>query len=144
MALIGYSAGGNLVLTATQLKGLQKRIKGVVAYYPAADPGRTFEQRMKTATKLPERRSDILKDMAPMFDWAYVSRGTDRTNPLLSPVRAPRNIEPEKLYILGCEYDMLCTEAEEMAEIWADSEGGQQEALPGERVGWKRGNITCK
>jgi len=142
VAVCGYSAGGNLSLTATQLNGLNKRIKGVVAFYPVTEIGRSAAERLKTATP-PPNRQDILASVADTFEWNYVPEGQYMHDPLLSPLYAKRENLPSKLYILGCEYDMLCTEAREMAEKLADvEETKQKKELGNGRVGWQCGSVT--
>ena len=141
VAIAGYSAGGNLALTAPMLDGLHKRFKGVVAFYPAADVGRKTADRIKTSISPPGRK-DILIDGAPGFNWAYVPRGQNLKDPLLAPVYAERNMLPEKLFVMGCEYDILCQEAEDFAEHMAEAEKGNKEDLGEGRVGWKIGGLT--
>lgn len=141
VAVGGYSAGGNLCLSAPQRNGLNKRVKGVVAIYPATAPGRPLAEKLKTATSPPGRR-DLIIPMAPMFDWAFIPKGQDLHDPLLAPLYAKRENLPEKLFILGCEYDLLCTEAKEMAEKMAEAEGGKEKKELGDgRVGWQCGNV---
>lgn len=142
VAVCGYSAGGTLSLSAPQLNGLNKRIKGAVAFYPAAAPGRPLAEKLKTAIPPPDRE-DLLIPMAPAFNWAYIPEGQDLHDPLLAPLYAKREDLPEKLFIMGCEYDLLCTEAREMAEKMAGAEGAQEKKELGEgRVGWQSGNVT--
>jgi len=142
VAVCGYSAGGNLSLTATQVHDLNKRIKGVVSFYPATAVGRPLAERLKKATPSPDS-PDVLLSLTDMFTWAYVPEGQDLHDPLLSPLYAKRENLPPKLYILGCEYDMLCAEAREMAEKMANSEEAKQkEELGNGRDGWQCGSIT--
>ena len=147
VAIAGYSAGGNLALTAPQLNDLHTRIKGVVAYYPVTDTGRKMEVRMRTAVSPPGRK-DILLNMSPMFHWAYFPKNVDVTDPLLAPLRAARDKICEKVYVIGVEYDLLCGEAEETAEAYALADRdagavtGHRVELGEGRVGWREGNIT--
>ena len=141
VAIGGYSAGGNLSLTAPMLDGLHKRIKGVVAFYPSTDSGRTLERRLETATPPPGRK-DILIKMSPISTWAYVPQEQDRKDPMLAPLYAERNMLPEKIFVMGCEYDILCPEEEEFAEKLAKIENGVKEELGDGRVGWKVGGLT--
>lgn len=48
---------------------------------------------------------------------------------------------PEKLYIIGCEYDMLCHEAEVMCEHLAKSERGEKRMIRNDRSCWQEGNL---
>ena len=146
VAIAGYSAGGNLALAAPQLNNLHTRIKGVVAYYPATDTGRPMLKRLQTAVA-PNNRKDVLISMSPMFHWAYFPKNVDLDDPLLAPLKADRRVVCEKVYLLGCERDLLCTEAEETAEAYAEAERkaggvGRRVEIGGGRVGWTEGNVT--
>jgi acetyl esterase/lipase len=138
VALIGYSAGGNLALSASQL--LKGRIKGVVAHYPATNNTLKIDQK-KASQKLAPDGKDILHRLSPMFNIGYMYPDEDRTNPLLSPIFANRDDLPEKISLLGCEFDMLCNEAEAMAEDLATGEKGEKQPLSEGRVGWTKGNV---
>ena len=145
VAIAGYSAGGNLALTAPQLNGLYKRIKGVVAIYPAVDLSRPLKTRLSVATPPPTHK-DILVAICPVADWAYIPVGQNLQEPTLSPLFAPRDILPEKLYFIGCEYDLLCAEARDMATKIADLESSDgtvaKQELPADRTGWQCGKVT--
>jgi acetyl esterase/lipase len=139
VAVGGYSAGGTLSLTATQLPVLKGRIKGIVAYYPATNNSLTLAQRLAKTT-LPPSGKDMLERMIPMFEAGFIPPGTNKADPLLSPIFADRKDLPEKIFILGCELDLLCPEAQEMAENLAELEDGGRIQLK-ERNGWTKGNI---
>lgn len=139
VAVLGYSAGGNLALTGTQLHGLEKRVKAVVAYYPVTDFKRTLSDR-EALTVPPPNRRDILISLSRAFNWAYIRRSDDLENPLLSPLFAERTKLPAKLFILGCEYDILCPEAREAAEKWAGSV--ERRPIGKDRTGWQAGDVT--
>jgi acetyl esterase/lipase len=140
VAVAGYSAGANLALTATQLPGVKGRIKGVAAYYPVTNFTISLDEKIAGQKVAPDGK-DILHWMSPMFNSGYLEPGVDRTDPLLSPIFANREDLPEKISILGCEYDMLCREAEQMAEDLAAVEIGEKASLPDGRLGWTKGNI---
>lgn len=140
VAVGGYSAGGNLSLASVQLNGLSKRIKGVVAVYPVVDFSTSSENKLKTSKVAPGKKADRLADLAPMFNYAYVPAGTDYRNPLLSPAYAARDKLPEKLCLIGCEYDMLCEEAKDMAEKLAEQEEGEKRVSP-DGNSWEKGRI---
>ena len=143
VAVAGYSAGGTLSLTATQLNGLADRVKGVVAYYPATEPGRELQNKINSSVPPPTRK-DILIALAPAFNWAYLPLEHDLHDPLFAPLYADRAALPQKLFIIGCEYDLLCAEASEMAERLAEAEGNTatKKELGQGRTGWQCGNIT--
>ena len=61
-----------------------------------------------------------------MFDFGYTFVGQDLTDPLLSIKYAQRQSLPPKLCIFGCEYDLLCREAELFAEGMAKMGSGER------------------
>ncbi|KAF2681601.1 alpha/beta-hydrolase [Lentithecium fluviatile CBS 122367] len=140
VAVAGYSAGGNLALTATQLPGVKGRIKGVAAYYPVTDFTLTIDQKIAGQKVAPDGK-DVLHWMSPMFNNGYLEHDVDRKDPLLSPIFAKREDLPEHISILGCEYDMLCKEAESMAENLATLEAGEKTPLLDGKVGWTKGSV---
>jgi acetyl esterase/lipase len=143
VALMGYSAGGNLSLTAPQLHGLHDKIKATVAFYPVTDFVRTLAMRISASTP-PPGREDILIKGSRAFNWFYLRGKVDFKNPLLSPLYAERSKLPQKLFILGCEYDILFGEARDAAERYAETEpaGTKRIPLDGGRIGWNCGNVT--
>jgi acetyl esterase/lipase len=100
---------------------------------------------VETATP-PPYREDMLRSFSKAFNWAYIPRTQDLRNPTLSPIYASRDVLPTKLYILGCEFDMLYPEARDMAVKMAESEIGDdaltKRELGGGRTGWQCGNVT--
>jgi acetyl esterase/lipase len=145
VAIAGYSARGHLALATQQLNGLYQRIKGAVAIYPAVDLSRTLKTRIGMATS-PTTRADVLIASSPIADWAYILAERNLQNPTLSPIFMPRDTLPEKLYLIGCEYDLLCAEARDMATRMADLESHagtvtKLELLNG-RTGRHWGNVT--
>lgn len=138
VVLGGYSAGGNLSLSAAQLDGLHDKINAIVAYYPVVDYDMTLEEKLQGSKLAPGKKRDLLADLGPMFNWAYIPHGQDRCDPLLSPAYAPRSKLPKNICLVGCEYDLLCGEAKRMAEKLAESEQGDK--VDGD-LGWTKGNI---
>lgn len=143
VALLGYSAGGNLTLTAPQLNNLHTRIKAAVAYYPVTDFHRTLAQRIAVATPPPGSK-DMLIRGSRAFNWFYTRGTQDTKNPLLSPLYADRAKLPRKLLIMGCEYDILFSEARDAAEKYAESEpmGTKRVGLGQGRTGWACGDVV--
>lgn len=138
----GYSAGGNLSLTAVQVNDLNKRIKAVVAIYPSCDWQTSVSDKLADSKLAPGRKEDMLLNLSPAFQWAYVNVGTKYSDPLLSPIAAKREALPQKLFFLGCEYDMLCGEARKMAENMAVSGPGKEETADTELSdGWVNGDV---
>ena len=145
VALVGYSAGGNLALTAVQLHGLHERIAAAVAYYPAVDFVITFDERDKWAEAHPDGRADVLARSSHFFQWGYVPIGAELRNPLLSPRFAPRDKLPRSIFILGCQYDMLCHDAWTMAEELAERQKlpKEEDMRCGDEV-WESGNLRWR
>jgi acetyl esterase/lipase len=142
VVIAGYSAGGALALSAPQLPILKGKIKGVVAYYPGTNNGQTREERRsRQKPSSPAGEGSRLFSLLPMFDVGWIPAGTDRRDPLLSVQFADRRDLPEKICIIGCEFDILCAEAEEMAEDLAKSEQGEVRLLTDGKFGWTKGGI---
>ena len=139
VAMGGYSAGANMSLAATQMEDLRGKIAGVVAFYPVVDFTRSGEVKMSTRPVTPGK-TDMLLESGKWFNWAYIPQDTDRSHPLLSPIFAKREDLPSKICIFGCELDLLCKEAEDMAEGLVEKEHAKKIYLE-EGEGWEGENI---
>lgn len=109
-------------------------------FYPATNLSKTMQEKLATSKIAPGRKNDMLERLAGIFQWAYISPGTDRRDPLLSPYFADRGKLPKKMFFMGCEYDMLCEEARDMAEKWAEHEQGERKAAD-DGNSWEKGGI---
>ncbi|KAK3306393.1 Alpha/Beta hydrolase protein [Chaetomium strumarium] len=95
VALAGWSAGGNLVLAASQLPSLQGRIHAAVPFYPLTDRTTTSEQKARGRRYKPAlggfrgKDEDFLLAMSGLFNWAYLNPGTRLDDPLLAGRRIP-------------------------------------------------------
>ena len=138
-AIGGFSAGGNLALGAIQADGLKGRVSGVVGFYPIVDFARPVAQKLKDRPSTPGKK-DVLAGTGSWFTWAYIPQDTDRTNPLLSPIFAKKEDLPPKICLIGCELDMLCKEAQDMAEDLAETEDGPKKDFA-DGVGWEKGGV---
>lgn len=136
VAIGGFSAGANLALAVTQEDDVRPNIHGVVAYYPPVDWTTSFEQKLATRPK--HAGPDPLADMVIPFDWAYLRPNQDMREPQLSVTFAPREKLPSKICIIGCDLDLLCRDAEIMAEKLASSGSGQR---VGNDLVWERNGI---
>ncbi len=116
VAVVGFSAGGNLALAVSQLPSMKGRFRAAVPHYPATDMTVSREVKAQTRQYKPElggfraRPVDYLLNLAPLFDWASVPRGLDMRDPLLSPIFADPAILPPYIFIIACELDMLVGE----------------------------------
>lgn len=140
VAIVGYSAGGNLALGAAQMPDIKGRIKGVAAYYPPTNLATPIEEKFALMGNVPGG-SGALGRIAPAFDYGFTGISQDRADPLLSPSYAKREDLPDKISIVTCEYDMLANESTVLAEELADLETGDKAPLPGDRHGWTKGRI---
>lgn len=113
VAIGGFSAGGNLALSATQLPGLKGIVKAAVAYYPVVDFGHPSSVKL-ARRPYTDGPPDPLEHSAWFFDWGYLSPGQNRRDPLLSPCYAKPEDLPPWIYIIGAEWDMLRLEAQLM------------------------------
>ncbi|KAK0638033.1 Neutral cholesterol ester hydrolase 1 [Lasiodiplodia hormozganensis] len=139
VAISGYSAGGNLCLAACQLRGLAEtgRIKGAVSFYPVTDFSLDHADRVARAQSIARNAPN---QNFGWVRWSYVHEGQDLRDPLISPTFAPRSKLPKKICLIGCELDMLCDEAERMAEKLAAEEGEGVKRAEGE-AGWRTKNV---
>ncbi|CAG8365266.1 unnamed protein product [Penicillium salamii] len=110
----GFSAGGTLALSASQLPGLKGLIKAAVVYFPIVDFGHPPNEKLDSRPYKAGLVKDSLEKTSWWLDWGYVSVGQDRRDPLLSPVYAGRGELPPGIYMIGAEWDMLRLEAQEM------------------------------
>ena len=136
VAIGGFSAGANLSLAVSQDESLQKKIGGVVAYYPPTNWTTTLADKLATRPK--DAPPDTLESNGPAFDWAYLPPGTNLEDPQLSVAFAPRAKLPQRLYIIGCELDMLCRDSEVMAERLANMGTGQR---VGTESAWEQNGV---
>ncbi|RMZ89691.1 hypothetical protein DV736_g3073, partial [Chaetothyriales sp. CBS 134916] len=132
----GYSAGGNLSLGVVQFPDIRARIKGVLPVFATVDLAGKYRGPYRS-TK--DGRKDVLEGIAPLFTWAYLPTGTDRTNPLLSPIYATREEFPDQIFFVGAECDILVQEAETMAKKLAGFPEGQ---VTGTK--WQKNGIRWK
>lgn len=116
VVLCGRSGGGNLVLAAAQHPRLRHRLTGVVALYPVCDFVPSAEQKM--AQRPDPSIPDFLgKSYSSVLDLYLDDSAKDSfTDVRLSPAHfASRDHLPPNVLLVGCEHDMLCHEAEVMA-----------------------------
>ncbi|KAL9113065.1 MAG: hypothetical protein Q9227_002677 [Pyrenula ochraceoflavens] len=132
----GFSAGGNLVLAATQLGSLQGKIKGLVPIYPVVD-----FSKPRVYKKSKSGKPDILEKTGKLFDWAYITAGTNRRDTLLSPIYARRETLPQKIFFVGAEEDVLCDGDEIMANQLGQQEGAERN---GDESNFTQGGIRWK
>ncbi|CAG7927487.1 unnamed protein product [Penicillium olsonii] len=126
----GFSAGGTLALSASQLPGLKGLIRAAVIYFPIVDFSHPPNEKLDSRPYKADPVMNSLEKASWALDWGYVSVGQDRRDPLLSPVYAGRDELPPYVYMIGAEWDMLRLEAQEMIHGLAglnDRTGVEQE-----------------
>ncbi|KAJ5771873.1 Alpha/beta hydrolase fold-3 [Penicillium odoratum] len=129
IAIGGFSAGGNIALSASQLPGLKGLIKAAVIYYPIIDFSHPPDEKLDSRP-YKDGPKDNLEETSWWLDWGYVSVGQNRRDPLLSPVYAGRAELPSWIYMIGAQWDMLRLETQKMIHGLAgleDRTGVEQE-----------------
>jgi acetyl esterase/lipase len=139
----GFSAGGNLTLTAALHPSLHGKISALLPIYPVVD----FSGRYKGAyRKDPYGNRDMLESAGNLFSWAYIPQRTDKKHPLLSPIYAPRSaFAAKKMFFVGAEYDYLCQEANVMARMLAGTfEEGRDTDVSGFEDSWEKDGVRWR
>ncbi|KAH8599741.1 Alpha/Beta hydrolase protein [Bisporella sp. PMI_857] len=124
VAIGGFSAGANLALAVSQDEALHGKIGGVASFYAPLDFA--TDTKVKLATRPAHAGPDPLANIGPVFNWGY-------------PVYAPSSKLPPKIYIIGCEFDLLCRESEILAERLASERSGE---VVTSGPNWEKGGIT--
>jgi hypothetical protein len=98
----GFSAGGNLALSASQLPGLKGTVKAIVAYYPVIDF--SISPSIKLAFR-PYKGGpkDRFGDASWWLDWGYIRVGEKQ---------APRIVESllcEEVRLTAMDIHSWCT-----------------------------------
>jgi acetyl esterase/lipase len=138
VVLGGFSAGGNLTLSAAQYPELRERLKGIVAWYPPTDYTLSPKDRQASRPYRYAKDVDDLKDFGPVFEWAYIPPGHDLRDPLISTRFVRREDLPKWIYIIGAEYDMLEREARDTA---FDLAGLSEQEREDEKYGFERDTL---
>lgn len=114
VGMAGFSAGGNLTMAISQFPAVRERITaGIVPIYPVLDFTIHEEQKALTRRYKPAlggfrgKPNDLLSLPGPAFHWSYINIGHDTRDPLLSPLWAERSALPRRIWLIGCELDML-------------------------------------
>lgn len=163
VAVGGWSAGGNLALAVSRRDAVRDKVGAVVAVYPvtdfSVDPAhKTLSRRWKPELGgIRGKDSDYLMALAALFDWSYCPAGGDARDPGLSVGFAGAEELPRRVFVLGCELDMLAHEGWRLISRLAgraveDGVVGRQETagkgelvLDDERFAWeeKRAGGSC-
>ncbi|CAK7227467.1 hypothetical protein SCUCBS95973_006554 [Sporothrix curviconia] len=144
IAVLGFSAGGNLALALPQLPSIRAAAPNApgaaVSVYGclnlSRDPAAKLRNRFyKPALPLPQgSRIDSLATLAPVFDWSYIPYGQDLTDPLLSPAYAALDTLPPHVFLVAAELDMLAHESWRLAcRLGNEARRVQGKPLEGDR-----------
>lgn len=134
IAIGGFSAGGNLALSACQSPSLQGKIKAAVPWYAPVDWSVDYEYKLASRSYRHAKDVDGLAALAPLFNNVYLPTGTDQRDPRLSVLYAKRCDLPPWIFAIGAEYDMLNDEARRMMIRLA----GEAEVTGVENVAFER------
>jgi acetyl esterase/lipase len=113
VVLGGFSAGGNLALSAAQIPELKNKVCGVVCWYPIADFSLMPTEKQSSRPYRNKNDTDDLKDWGPLWKRAYIRPGQNIRDPLLSVRYATAEHLPRWIFMIGAQYDMLANEARE-------------------------------
>ncbi|KAE8440744.1 hypothetical protein EG329_006623 [Mollisiaceae sp. DMI_Dod_QoI] len=111
VAIGGYSAGGQLALSACLDAQLKGKIHAVTPFYPVTDATISAAIKKNTRPYRYEGEVDGLMKIIALSHYAYVPAGQDLRAPGLSPGFATREELPEWICTVGAELDVLCNEA---------------------------------
>ncbi|AEO58550.1 hypothetical protein MYCTH_102943 [Thermothelomyces thermophilus ATCC 42464] len=126
-AILGFSAGGNLALSVSQLPAVRAHPlapRAAITVYGSLDlscpPHEKLQNRpYKPALRAPRGNwtwtgtgTDPVLALAPASDWSYIPYGQDLRDPLLSPLYyRDRAALPAFVGVVAAELDMLAHES---------------------------------
>ncbi|KAK3688706.1 Alpha/Beta hydrolase protein [Podospora appendiculata] len=151
IAIAGWSAGGNLTLTVSQLPTIRPHIRAIIPIYPVTNFLTPATVKARTRRYKPSlggfsgSASDYLLPLTDMFMWAYLPPGLPTHDTLMNPAFATREMLPPNVFIIGCELDMLGHEDWALACKLAGREvPGEEEVLGREEVGGNLGELVVE
>ncbi|EME38845.1 hypothetical protein DOTSEDRAFT_180769 [Dothistroma septosporum NZE10] len=137
VVLLGSSAGGNLILAAAQHPEVRPNLTGVLALYPLCDLVPTFADKMASRPdpSVPDFLGSNYQNVAKLY--LDQDEHPSFTDTRLSPTHfVDRKDLPDNVLLIGTEHDLICREAEVMAEKLAN--GSQQ---TGTEFGWRTESV---
>lgn len=149
IAICGFSSGANLALALGQVPAMKKAdgtliVKGSLGVYGNYDVRTDGWEKMANSGKDEHTFENTLKGEVGRIHYTYAPDPSDRENPLASPFLAPRADMPKKVYLIGCEKDILWPEAQTMCERLAKEDNADAPRVSytdGCAVGWHQGGI---
>lgn len=157
LATSGFSAGGNIAITAPlrlaqHLKSQPKtsppepahRLAAIATWYPITDYTLSREER-RTASRRPDQT--LPPTLTDLFDASYLyPPNLDLAHPCLSPSKAPDELLidalPSDIIFYTCEWDMLLLEGEQLAKRLASEpikKNVHYKMITGVPHGWDKG-----
>ena len=152
LATSGFSAGGNIAITALLRLAShppstpvpEYRFVALAAWYPVLDYTLTRAERRASAVRPDQTIPPTLTDL---FDNSYLyPPELDLADPLLSPASASDDLLkkgiPKKVLLYTCEWDMLMDEGQKFAARLRELPLGKQvhySMIPGVTHGWDKG-----
>ncbi|KAJ2984403.1 hypothetical protein NUW58_g6079 [Xylaria curta] len=157
LATSGFSAGGNIAITAPMRLYLLSQttsipnhtIVALATFYPITDYTLSREERRATSVR-PE--ATLPTSLTNLFDASYLfPPGLDRADPCLSPNKAPDELLiksiPTHVFFFTCEWDMLLHEGEILARRLEDPPISKRMfyyMIRGVRHGWDKAPSPIK
>ncbi len=136
VAIGGFSAGGCLALSASQLPSLRGRVKAAVIFYPVVDFSIPPDEKL-AARPYKDGPRDRFGDASWWLDWGYIRVGQDRRDSLLSPYFADKDELPQWIYMIGAQWDMFRLEAQDMIHRLAGLQDRDNKEAPFEKDTYK-------
>lgn len=120
LSVSGFSAGGNLALSACANLFPKDTFRSVLAIYPPTDLSVPVTEKIAPD---PNGRP-LPRGAMQLFSRCYVP-GLDRRDPRISPALAPLDRFPRRVLVITASCDSLCLEAERFAERLQQLPGSQ-------------------
>lgn len=136
VAIGGFSAGGNLALSASQVRGLKGVIKAAVVYYPVVDFSTTPDEKLASRPYV-SGPPDRFGAASWWLDWGYVRAGQNRRDALISPCFARKEDLPPYIFGIGAQWDMFRLETQKMIHRLAGLEAKENQEEPFEKDTYK-------
>ncbi|KAJ5613675.1 Alpha/beta hydrolase fold-3 [Penicillium herquei] len=137
VSLSGFSAGGNLTLSASANLFPQDTFHCVIAIYPVTD---LYTSAHDKVAPNPLEKKQIPPRIARFFDRCYVPASFDPRDPRISPSFAPVDQFPRRILMITADGDTLAPEAETLGSQLAKRTGSQviMERMVGCWHGWDK------
>jgi acetyl esterase/lipase len=119
VALSGFSAGGNLAMSAAANLFPRDTFSSLLAFYPVTNL--SLDPALKSAPVSGGRVIPL--SVSRLFNRCYIPAAVDRRDPRISPLFAQTDRFPQHVLMITADSDHLALEAEELAYKIKDLEG---------------------